>query len=302
MNIRPHREIGPLAELGLPSLLLLHARLTGAVGHVDHNRLLGPEVKGRGHGPGKAHLLLHRRHRGHLGLDPPGCQVPQRLEHHKGPDAVIDGPRDQPPPIEVARGLIDHSHRAHLEALEGRLTTVGTDVDPEVLEANRFFPVFLFLQMDRLFPDHAEDLPRPAEKAHPLAHEHLGIPAAEPCQVDEAVLIDVGHDHPDLIDMPGEHQPGAATRVELGVGIASGITPHPIGEALGFGAPNLGRRLLKATWTHRLQKRFQKTSIEFDLHRQPPRTPRPRRGGHSTPRPVYPCPGPEGRGFAADIS
>ena len=48
---------------------------------------------------------------------------------------------------------------------------------------------------------------------HPLADQHLRVPAADRLHVEEAVVVDVLHDQADLVAVAGQHHPQRGVRV-----------------------------------------------------------------------------------------
>src|SRR5262249_32672187 len=68
-------------------------------------------------------------------------------------------------------------------------------------------------QMDRLLSDDAGHRPAARLEHDPLADEDLGVPAADFAEPQETVVVDVGDDQADLVDVPHEHEPpGGAAR------------------------------------------------------------------------------------------
>ena len=67
-------------------------------------------------------------------------------------------------------------------------------------------------QVDRLLPDHPGHRPAAALEDHPLAHQHLAVPAADGAEVDEAVVVHVHDHHADLVHVAGEHHARACRR------------------------------------------------------------------------------------------
>ena len=59
--------------------------------------------------------------------------------------------------------------------------------------------------MDGLSGDDAEDRPVGGPNGHPLADEDFGVPAADGLNVEEALVVDVLHDQPDLVAVAGQH-------------------------------------------------------------------------------------------------
>jgi hypothetical protein len=54
--------------------------------------------------------------------------------------------------------------------------------------------------------DHAGQAALTGEDPDSLPDQHLGIPAADAAEPDEAVVVDVVHDKADLVDVPDDRQ------------------------------------------------------------------------------------------------
>ena len=120
----------------------------------------------------------------------------------------------------------------------------GADVDPELLHLGDLLAILLFHQVDRLLSHDSRHLALPPEQTDSLPDEHLVVPPADGIEAEEAVLVDVGDHHSDLVDVTGEHDAGSALRIDGREGVARGIGQHLVGETFRFGTPGFrGRRL-----------------------------------------------------------
>jgi hypothetical protein len=95
--------------------------------------------------------------------------------------------------------------------------------------------------MDRLLADHAEYVAFVTEETDPLADEHLRVPATDRRDVHEALVVDVLHDHADLVDVAIEHDGDGTGAVDLGHAVAGDVGRDLVGEGLGFGPPDARR-------------------------------------------------------------
>src|SRR4029079_7070855 len=122
------------------------------------------------------------------------------------------------------------------------------NVDPHFCELRRFLSVFLFQEMRRLLADYADDIARMTEDAEPLPDDDLVVPAAERSEPEEAFLVDVGDDEPDLVDVPGKEdfwrRGIVRRRFDPGKGVAEHVVHDLIGEGLRFLSPNASGQLL----------------------------------------------------------
>ena len=64
--------------------------------------------------------------------------------------------------------------------------------------------ILLFQQMRGLLADDADDVAVSSRDAEALTDDNLVVPAAEWGEPEEALLVDVGDDEADLVDVPGE--------------------------------------------------------------------------------------------------
>ena len=78
------------------------------------------------------------------------------------------------------------------------------------------------------------------EEADALRDEYLRVPAANRADVHIALVIDVGDDHPDLVDVAGEHDRRAARRVHDCHRVAGHIGVHLSREAARLLPPDGG--------------------------------------------------------------
>jgi hypothetical protein len=111
--------------------------------------------------------------------------------------------------------------------------------------------------VDRLAPDDARDHSVASGDAQALPDEDLWVPTADPHEAQEAVIVDVGDDEPDLVDVADHGQRGAAGRT----GHAGPDRAHHIGRDLGVGrrgiAEDGGRGGLVARRAVRAEQRSQ---------------------------------------------
>jgi hypothetical protein len=113
-------------------LSLLNAGIVGCVGDINDDRNVGlqPVSRRTGTAAGSGDLLPSRGNRSDGSPRTVGGQQPNRLQHHKGADTVVDASTDQPPvgKLQYTGGQhpgITDSHPAL------RFSTIrGADVDP----------------------------------------------------------------------------------------------------------------------------------------------------------------------------
>src|SRR5262249_32991592 len=61
-------------------------------------------------------------------------------------------------------------------------------------------------EVDRLLAEHARDRPPAGVQGHALTHEHLSVPAADGPEPQVALVVDVGDDQSDLVDVTHDQQ------------------------------------------------------------------------------------------------
>src|SRR5690606_29903649 len=92
----------------------------------------------------------------------------------------------------------------------------------------------------------------------PLADQDLGVPTADPTEIEEAVFVDMGHHQADLVDVTREHDPRRAAGVERRAGVATDTDRDLVREPLRLGTPDPRRRRLEAARPRGVQQLLQK--------------------------------------------
>ncbi len=153
---------------------------------------------------------------------------------------------------------VEHRGVAEPHPLQGLRLGRRTDVDPQVRDLRDFVCVLLLHQMDRLLADHPAHRAARTRDDHPLADEHLGIPAPDAGEVEVPVVVHVRDLEADLVDVPREHQPRCTVGVERGHGVAVHIGRHLIGKSLHLVAPHTSGRGFEARGPRRIEQPLQK--------------------------------------------
>src|SRR5262249_32690113 len=131
--------------------------------------------------------------------------APQCLEHHEGPDPVVDRARDQAIVRKLDGSRVDHTRIAYAKPLLGFASRGCADVDPEVGHLRGLVSILGLDEVNGLLAYDTKHVAVPADEADSLPDEDLRIPSADWRDEDVAVFVDVGDDHTDLIDVPREH-------------------------------------------------------------------------------------------------
>ncbi len=87
------------------------------------------------------------------------------------------------------------------------LAVARADVDVQVAHLRDLLALLLAQQVDRLLADHPRDLARARTQHHALADEDLRVPAADLAEPQVTLVVDVGDDQPDLVDVAHHHEP-----------------------------------------------------------------------------------------------
>ena len=94
---------------------------------------------------------------------------------------------------------------------------MGADVDVQLANLGDLLAVLVSQQVDRLLPDDAPDHAIARGQRHTLTDEDLRVPAADGRKPQVAVVVDVGDDHADLVDVAHYEQPlGRTVKAVLG--------------------------------------------------------------------------------------
>ena len=165
----------------------------------------------------------------------------QALQRHVGAEAVVHRPGDEPVADDRQRLGGDHDRVADPDQL-GRLVAVGgADVDVQALQLDHLLALVGLEQVDRLAADDAEHRPVLAAHLDPLADQDLRVPAADRGEPEEALLVDVGDDQPDLVDV-ADHRQQRRRVADAGDRGADAVAAQ-LGEGGGL-PPDRGRRAL----------------------------------------------------------
>jgi hypothetical protein len=208
---------------------------SGGVGYVDGDRQIGADLEGGGASSEQPDLLLHRGDRGEGAGELAGCVgAAQALQGDVSAEPVVHRPRDEPLTGDRGRLGGDHHRVADPDHLGCDVAVLGADVDVHPFQLDHLFALLGLQQVDRLAPDHSRHEPVLGPHLDPLADQDLRVPAADRGEPEEALLVDVGDDQPDLVDVADHRQerrrladPGdrGADPVEAQLGEGGRLTP-----------------------------------------------------------------------------
>jgi hypothetical protein len=252
MHRRPPGQHRAATQPVLADLLLLDPGRVCREGDVHHQPHL--RVHSEGAGPGAAplapDLLLGggHRHRAGSGGVPLG-EMAERGQHDVRPDPVVDRAGGDEAASQLHQGRIDHRRVAYPHPAGQRvLAVLRPDIHPQVGELDRLLPLLRADEVDGA-PAHDPDAVAIARQdPESLADQHLRVPPADPVEVEKAVVVDVRHHHPDLVDVAGEHHGGATAPRHLGrdASLHVGADVLHAGDGGGLFAPHTAGAHLEA--------------------------------------------------------
>ena len=198
----------PTAQMHFPLFFLLNRRAIGGVAHVDRHADLRIDAESARVGAAQTDLFLNRRN----GVQPTGelaalARPAQGLDDDPAAGLVVHRGRNGEVVAHGVEAKLDGHGVADADHLAGLFLVGRADVEPQILDLRHLLSFILRKQVDRLSGDDAEDRPVGGPDGHSLADQHLRIPTADRLHVDEAFVVDVLDDQPDLIAMAGEHDP-----------------------------------------------------------------------------------------------
>ena len=224
------RQAASFAELSTDGLGSSIARvgeeapLVAVVGHIDEIGL----------------VVTHIDEKGFLWFAPIGGWDPQILVGQRvevrGRDGLVPGVVGRKP-----IHLLEPDQRKKVVELKGLHIDVGADVDVQSFQFDDLLALVGLEQVDRLAADDAGDEAVAAPHLDPLADQDLRVPAADWREPEEALLVDVGDDEADLVDVAdhGDQRRFLADTGDRGA--------EPVGRELRERCrltPDLGRRRL----------------------------------------------------------
>src|SRR5438309_131660 len=172
-----------------------------------------------------------------------------RLRDDVRADAVVDAAGDDPAVRELLHVRVEHAGVSHAHPLE-RLGPAGdADIDPQVQDLGRLVQVLALHQVHGLLADDTAHGSLRTGQQHALPDQHLGVPSADPGEVQISFVVHVSDLDADLVDVAGEHEPRLALRIHHADRVAVNVRTHLVREALHLLAPNARRRGLEPGWT-----------------------------------------------------
>ena len=133
----------------------------------------------------------------------------QRLQGDVGAEPVVHRAGDQPLAGEAHRLGGDDDRVADPDQLSRLVAVGGADVDVEAFQLDDLLALVGVEQVDRLAPDNARHQAVPSPHLDPLPDQDLRIPTADRSEPEEALLVDVGDDEADLVDVADHGEQGS---------------------------------------------------------------------------------------------
>ena len=193
---------------------------------------------------------------------------PRCLQRHERAEAVVQRARGDAPVGQLHRVAVDHRHIPDPHQLARLLAVARADVDVQVAHLRHLLALLVSQQVDRLLADHPGDLARARAQHHALAHEDLRVPAAHLAEPQEALVVDVRHDQPDLVDVAHHHEPSRAASGHQGGRRTHNVGSHLSAERLGRRSPHRRGRGLVARRAPRAASRSRRTCAEVPRSRR----------------------------------
>jgi hypothetical protein len=128
------------------------------------------------------------------------------MERHIGAQAVVQRARREPAVGKLHRSCVDHSDVADPRALARLCAVAGADVDVQIADLGDLLSILIALQVDRLAADDAGHGSVVRVEQHALADQYLRIPTADFAKPQISLIVDVGHDQADLVDVTDHEQ------------------------------------------------------------------------------------------------
>ncbi len=196
----------------------------------------------------QANFFLHGGHAVHGALKFSALhRHAQRFHHHPCADFIIQPRRSDVILADLRQAELVRHRVADLHNFEGLFLILRADIDPQVDALHLALVAFFGLhEMDRLAADDAGDRAVLRVNGEVRAGQHGVIDPADGFEIDVAFVIDVIDHQPDLIHMPGEHDPRAFLRAGHHHHVAVNIGFDFVGPLAHTLAHDAGDGLLKA--------------------------------------------------------
>ena len=173
-------------------------------------------------------------------------QQPHRLRDDHGAGRVVEPARGGALPHERLELLLEGDRVPEPDHLLGLCPRPRPDVDPELLDLR---PLRLLVRAQKVEGPAADYAGQALPPMHPDPLPDRGdvVMPADAAEVQQAVLAYVVDQEPDLVDVPGQHDPGFRLRVQHRGDVAGDVRPDQVGVALRVAAVDLCGRLLPRT-------------------------------------------------------
>ena len=160
-----------------------------------------------GRGARHRDLLLHDGAGQHVaGRTAGGRDGARDLERDERAEPVVHRPRDGAAVRELDRLGGDHGDVAVAHRRPRLLAAARADVDVQLTHLGNLLALLLALEVDRLAADDPRQRALAGVHLDALADEDLRVPAADPGDAQEPLVVDVRDDQADLVDMPDDRQ------------------------------------------------------------------------------------------------
>jgi len=255
----------PLAQayVAEPLFVAPRAGVIERVRHVNRDADLRVDRERAGVGAAQPDLLLHRGHAGQRGHGVARRHLLERLGHDERAHLVVQRARDNAAAAAAAAASIvvqalqadrERDGVADAHAIPYLVARPRAHVDPQVAQFDFLVALVALHQVDRPPSDPAQDRPRRGVDVDALAGRDDGVVPADRSEIDEAVVVDIGHHETNLVDMAGEQHARRAAGIDRGDGVAMEVGARLIGHARGLTPPDLARWPLEPRGAGRLDQ------------------------------------------------
>ena len=197
----PRASDGPCVDADVAHLLDLALGDVPRPRHVDRDRDVGAHrERGRAGAGEVADLLADRRDRDDVARRAARLGDATRgLERDVAADTVVPRARGESVVAQLDGLRREHGSVAEADDRARLVPVARADVDEEVLHLDLL--VLVLLERAPLLADHAGEAPVARHHLDALREQHLGLPAADAAEPEEALVVDVRDRKADLVDV-----------------------------------------------------------------------------------------------------
>ena len=226
-SVDPRWITGPEPKRCLPSSFS-RVRLVGGERHVDDDREVGLERVRRRPRAGERDLLLRTATAATSAGRAAGLRhQPRRLVGDVAAEAVVERARDQPPVRELDRLAGDHRDVADAHQRARVVAVLRADVDVQVLELGAFLRSSSSSRWIGFLPTTPGTAPSRVSTSSRWPTSTTASQPPTAGEPQEAVVVDVVDDQPDLVDVADDRQQRPVARAATRATLAPPVSCDP---------------------------------------------------------------------------